>query len=320
MCKTITMTALLFDGGPASSVTGPIESFYAAAMLSNKPLPKVNIITQDNQPVTIIGGAKVYPTCDIDEVTNTDILIVGSIGFPNKNGKYCTPELSGWLNRISLIADKVISICTGTFVVAQSGLLNNKVATTHWAFRNQFREQFSNIQLIPERKVTNDGKFYCTSGTYAHGEVMMHVVEDYYGQTARSLCSDFIFGSEHSIPQDYLSNFVSYRQHSDILIHKLQDWLHSELYSSFSISDLAEKIYLSERQMKRRFKIATGQSPINYIQQIRMSIAKEELERTNKTIEDISRSVGYEDVKYFRTLFKKYVGGTPMEYRLQFKI
>lgn len=320
MNRTITMTALLFDGGPASSVTGPIESFHVAAMLSKNPSPQINIVTQDDRPIKILGGAKIFPTCSINDVKHTDVLVVGSIGFPNEDGKFCTPELSRWLNEIAKPADKIISICTGTFVIAQAGLLNGKVATTHWAFRNQFREYFPEIQLIPERRVTNDGKFYCTSGLYEHREVMMHIVEDYYGQTARSLCSDYVFGSENSIPQNYLSNFVSYRQHSDTLIHQLQDWLHSELHINFSISDLAEKIFLSERQMKRRFKLATGQSPINYIQQIRISIAKEELERTNKTVEDISRTVGYEDVKYFRTLFKKYAGGTPMEYRSQFKL
>ncbi|WP_434525504.1 GlxA family transcriptional regulator [Photorhabdus asymbiotica] len=315
----VSLSALAFSGGSLTSITGPIEILILAAHLAGAPEPEINIVTQDNQDAVGLGGVRLKPNKLIREIKQTDIVLVGSIGIPDNDLDSCTQETLDWLQRMEEKNIPIVSICSGSFVLAKANLLNNRKATTHWLLTNSFKDMFPQVQLHSEIKVTSDNNIFCTSGTYEYNDVMMHIVEQIYGYNTRETCSQLIFGNMEGAPPHTLASFVPYRQHSDTLIHKLQDWMHSAPSDILSVGDLANKIHLCERQMKRRFKTATGQTPIQYIQQIRLSLAKYRLEKSNKTIEEISHEVGYEDTRYFRELFKKLNGVTPIEYRKKYQ-
>ncbi|CAQ85168.1 MULTISPECIES: GlxA family transcriptional regulator [Photorhabdus] len=315
----VSLSALAFSGGSLTSITGPIEILTLAAHLAGAPEPEINIVTQDNQDAVGLGGVRLKPNKLIREIKQTDIVLVGSIGIPDNDLDSCTQETLDWLQRMEERNIPIVSICSGSFVLAKANLLNNRKATTHWLLTNSFKDMFPQVQLHSEIKVTRDNNIFCTSGTYEYNDVMMHIVEQIYGYNTRETCSQLIFGNMEGAPPHTLASFVPYRQHSDTLIHKLQDWMHSAPSDILSVGDLANKIHLCERQMKRRFKTATGQTPIQYIQQIRLSLAKYRLEKSNKTIEEISHEVGYEDTRYFRELFKKLNGVTPIEYRKKYQ-
>ncbi|EGQ7695261.1 helix-turn-helix domain-containing protein [Vibrio vulnificus] len=317
--KPLTFTALAFAGGSLASITGPAEILTMSAHFAGAPPPIINIVTQDNQPVVGIGGVVVQPTIDIQAVKKTDILLVGSIGFPDQNLESVTQPTLDWIHQWGECDIPIVSICFGAFVLAKANLLHNTKATTHWFYANLFRELFPKTKLHAERHVTCDNNRFCTSGVYEYNDVMMLIVEQMFGQTIRQQCTQFIFGDLERVQQNTLASFVPLRQHNDELIHHLQDWLHAEPGSALSVSELADKVHLSERQMKRRFKAATGQSPIHYIQQVKLSVAKDWLEKSKKTIEEISHDVGYEDTRYFRELFKKMNGLTPLEYRKRYQ-
>ncbi|MCA6219206.1 MULTISPECIES: GlxA family transcriptional regulator [Photorhabdus] len=315
----VSLSALAFSGGSLTSITGPIEILTTAAHLAGAPEPEINIITQDNQDVIGLGGVRLKPNKLIGEIKQTDIVLVGAIGIPYNDLDSCTQETLDWLQMMEKKNILIVSICSGSFILAKANLLNNRKATTHWLFTNLFKDMFPQVQLHSEIKVTRDNNIFCTSGTYEYNDVMMHIIEQIYGQNTRETCSQLIFGDMEGLPSHTLASFVPYRQHSDTLIHKLQDWMHSAPSDRLSVGNLADKIHLCERQMKRRFKTATGQTPIQYIQQIRLSLAKCRLEKSNKTIEEISHEVGYEDTRYFRELFKKLNGLTPIEYRRKYQ-
>ncbi|NHB93934.1 GlxA family transcriptional regulator [Photorhabdus cinerea] len=315
----VSLSALAFSGGSLTSITGPIEILTTAAHLAGAPEPEINIVTPDNQDAVGPGGVRLKPNKLIGEIKQTDIVLVGSIGIPHNDLDSCTQETLDWLQMMEEKNIPIVSICSGSFVLAKANLLNNRKATTHWLLTNLFKDMFPQVQLHSEIKVTSDNNIFCTSGTYEYNDVMMHIVEQIYGQNTRETCSQLIFGDIEGAPPHILASFVPYRQHSDTLIHKLQDWMHSAPSDILSVGDLANKIHLCERQMKRRFKTATGQTPIQYIQQIRLSLAKCRLEKSNKTIEEISHEVGYEDTRYFRELFKKLNGLTPIEYRRKYQ-
>ncbi|WP_445494570.1 GlxA family transcriptional regulator [Photorhabdus sp. SF281] len=315
----VSLSALAFSGGPLTSITGPIEILTIAAHLAGAPVPEINIVTQDNQDAIGLGGVRLKPNKLIGEIRQTDIVLVGSVGVPYYDVDLCTQETLDWLQMMGERNIPIVAICSGSFVLAKANLLNNRKATTHWLFTKLFKDMFPQVRLHSEIKVTSDNNIFCTSGTYEYNDVMMHIIEQIYGQNTRETCSQLIFGDIEGAPPHTLASFVPYRQHSDTLIHKLQDWMHSAPSDILSVGDLANKIHLCERQMKRRFKTATGQTPIQYIQQIRLSLAKYCLEKSNKTIEEISHEVGYEDTRYFRELFKKSNGLTPIEYRRKYQ-
>lgn len=317
--KQITFTALAFSGGAATSITGPIEALTTAASLAGVAPPEIHIVTQDNNPISAQGGIIITPTVKMESINNTDILLVGSLGEPTSELTACSDKALQWLEGFAEKDIPIISICTGAFALAKANLLSKRNATTHWKYANLFREMYPDTKLRVERKMTRDGNYYCTSCTNGYNGVMMLVVEQLFGLSIRGRCQQHIFGDTNKVQQQSLAKFLPYRQHSDALIHQLQDWMHNHHSLQFSIVELSEHIHLSERQMKRRFKLATGQTPIQYIQQIRLSTAKDKLEKTKQTVEEISRFVGYEDVRYFRELFKKFVGMTPVEYRKRYQ-
>lgn len=315
----LTLTVLAFPDAPATSITGPIEILTIAAFLAGAPKPVINIVTETDRPVTGLGDIMLSPTTEMESIQHTDILLIGSIGFPNKDTPACSLKTAAWLQSFEEKNIPIISICTGAFVLGEAGLLKHRNATTHWHFANEFRDRYPQAKLRVEQRVTCDENRYCTSGISGYSDVMMLIVEHFYGLFAREQAHQFIFGDTEQVQQKSLAIFVPFRQHDDSLIHRLQDWMHSNHHVPLSVHELSERIHLSERQMKRRFKQATGQTPIQYIQQIRVSIAKDKLEKTKHTIEEISREVGYEDVRYFRELFKKLNNMTPLEYRKHYQ-
>ena len=317
--KQITLTTLAFPGGLASSITEPIEVLITAVKLLGGVPPKINIVTQDNNPIVAYGGITLTPTVKIEDVKSTDILLIGSLGEPDRELTACSDETSNWLKELSDTDIPIISIGTGTFALAKTNLLSKRNVTTHWHYANLFREMHPDTKLRVESKVTCDDNYYCTSCTSGSTDVMMLVVEKLFGSSLYHRYQQYTQGNTNKVQQQSLSRFLQYRQHSDELIHKLQDWMHNHHSLQISVCELSEQIHLSERQMKRRFKLATGQAPIAYIQKIRLSAAKDKLETTKQTIEEVARTVGYEDVRYFRRLFKKFNNMTPLEYRKRYQ-
>ncbi|PHM39505.1 two-component response regulator [Xenorhabdus mauleonii] len=324
--KQISITALVFSRTSVTSVAMPIEILTIAANAIGGTAPHVNVIFPTN-PQMMGSANDLFVDADA-AVRNTlpyslhhgrqpDIILIGSLGFPEWGSQYCSQEMIEWLKVMDEKNVPIVSICSGTFLLAKAGLLQAG-ATIHPHFSAEFQQLFPHIPLYCDKKVINDNHRFCISNAYGGGSCMLNVVELIYGQYAREQCAKFLLGENDSKNPSDLVNFTPYRQHGDLLIHKLQDWMHASPSEILSVADLANKIHLCERQMKRRFKIATGKTPIQYIQQIRMSQAKHWLEKSQKTIEEISHEVGYEDTRYFRELFKRCNGLTPKEYRQKY--
>ncbi|MDX7989999.1 GlxA family transcriptional regulator [Xenorhabdus littoralis] len=320
--KQLSITALVFSLTSVTSVAMPIEILTIAANAIGGPAPHVRIISPANQGMNTnnlfadtepaINGSLHY---DYDQ--QPDIILVGSLGFPEWEPQHCSQEIMEWLRAMDEKHIPIVSVCSGTFILAKAGLLNTR-ATIHPHFIPEFTRLFPHIPLDYDQKITRDEHRFCISSAYGCESCMLSIVELIYGQYAREQCAKFLLSENDSKFSSDLGNFAPYRQHADSLIHKLQDWMHSFPSEILSVADLANKIHLCERQMKRRFKIATGKTPIQYIQQIRLSQAKHWLEKSQKTIEEISHEVGYEDTRYFRELFKRCNGLTPKEYRQKY--
>ncbi|MDC9613837.1 helix-turn-helix domain-containing protein [Xenorhabdus khoisanae] len=333
--KQVSITALVFSHTSVTSVAMPIEILTIAANAIGGPIPHVNIISPTQQGM--IGQGMTHqsvnntnglfgdpaPTAHgtlnnyLQDDQEPDIILVGSLGFPEWEPRHCSGEIIEWLKAMDEKHIPIVSICSGTFMLAKAGLLNTG-ATIHPHFSTEFKKIFPHIPLYTDEKIISDNHRFCISSAYGCGSAMLNIVELIYGQYAREQCAKFLLGENDNKNSSDSACFVAYRQHADSLIHKLQDWMHAFPSEILSVADLANKIHLCERQMKRRFKIATGKTPIQYIQQIRLSQAKHWLEKSQKTIEEISHEVGYEDTRYFRELFKRCNGLTPKEYRQKY--
>lgn len=312
---------LLLDKSPITSVTGPMEILNLANSLV-KPEQRLELIlvSQDGEPVTCLGGLELSVHGSLVEQEQVDLVLIGAIGHPAARPALFDAGVIEWIKARHAAGSKIASICTGAFVLAATGLLNGKQATTHWQCASLFRQRYPEVLLRSEEMITQQGSLYCSAGASAYQDMSLYLVREFFNETIAQQCAKTILIDSDRHSQTQYASFQPSRQHHDEAVHQLQDWLKTHFIDDFSIVDLAKQVHLSERQLKRRFKQATAESPLAYIQALRIEAAKHGLETSKKTIDVISRESGYEDVRFFRQLFKRFTGLAPSDYRMKFAL
>lgn len=278
------------------------------------------LVSLDGRSVSCLGGLTLSVHGKLEDQEHADLIIIGAIGHPASRPEVFDSDLLAWLNERHKEGSKVASICTGAFVLAASGLLDGLQATTHWQCSSLFNQRYPEVILLSDEMITQQGRLYCSAGASAYQDMSLRLIRDYFGSSIAQQCAKTILIDGDRLSQAQYADFKSDRQHYDEVVHKIQDWLHLHFIDDFSIVDLAEQAHLSERQLKRRFKKATNESPLAYIQALRIESAKQALEVSRKTIAVISRDSGYEDVRFFRQLFKRLTGLAPSDYRAKFSV
>ncbi len=226
-----------------------------------------------------------------------------------------TPALTDWLRTLAGSDTIICAVGSGSYFLAEAGLLNNKVATTHWYYFDQFAATYPDVLLQRDRFITKAGNIYCAGSVNSVRDVMLHFIEEYFSQHVADQVSRHF---THEIKRSYTSSFLKnspQNYHDDEDIIETQEWMHSCYNDEITLEILAEKFDISVRSLNRRFKQATGKSPMQYLQQIRMENACELLKTSNLNISEVAFSVGYPDNSYFSALFRKAMSVTPKEYR-----
>ncbi len=312
---------LALDGCPLSAVSGPLEILSLAKSLSpSQGLFKIEILGESKNSISCLGGIQLQPHSNLQTTNNYNMVILGPIGQPTRNNLAFNKKTLNWIrNQHSQGAD-IVSICTGAYLFAATGLLNGKIATTHWAYAKLFEQLFPEVTLQPDKMITQDGKLFCSGGASAYQDMAIFLVKKHFGEDIAQHCAKNLLIDPNRINQNQYASFIPARQHQDSKIHDLQNWLDIHALEAIPIAKLADKICLSERQLKRRFKQATSETPLTYIHGLRIEHAKQCLVKSNKIIEAICRESGYEDISFFRQLFKRFTGLSPTEYRKKFRL
>ena len=317
------ISILAFDGCPASSVSGPLEILSLAKRL----LPKdysltIELLSAGANPLEIQCEHQIAlkPHRSIADVSQTDFIVVGAIGYPTQLALNFPQPAIEWIKQQHKHGTTIASICTGAFVLAASGLLAGKPATTHWRCTSCLQRLFADVKVQPSALITDSDRLICAGGASAYQDLCLYLVKKLWGPALAQACAKTMLIDLDRDSQSKYAQFDANRQHSDTLIHKVQDWIDLHYQSSLLITGLAAKFNLSERQLKRRCTPATKTSLLSYIQQLRIEWAKKRLESSNETIEAIARASGYEDMRFFRDLFKRHTELTPSEYRNKFQM
>ena len=223
-----------------------------------------------------------------------------------------------WLERWHRRGAAIASVCSGVGLVAATGLLDGKRATTHWGLAERFRKKYPKVKWMPELMVTEDRGFYCGGGVHAALDLSLYLVETYCGhevavQSAKALLIE--------TPRAWQAGFAMLplkTEHRDESISTAQEWLHHNFHKTFALDVPARRVGMSLRNFVRRFKQATGDSPLLYLQKLRIAAAKRLLEGDHRTVQEISHAVGYQDVAFFRNLFQRHTGVSPSAYWQRF--
>ena len=303
-----------------TSITIPLEMLHAAKTISmvkkgvNADL-QLDIVGLNLEPVTMAGGMTITPTATIEQIKQTDLVIIpGLWGSPSKTLRKCKP-LYEWLQFCHSRGSQLCIIVTGSYFLAEAGLLDNRSATTHWYFFDDFQQRYPLVKLDRKRFITFDNKLYCTGSVNAARDVILHLVEEFFDETvANEVAKHFT----HEIKRSYESMLLGYQQqdtHTDEQIIKVQEWLQENYPQEILFNKVAAQFKMSVRSLNRRFKTAANNTPIQYLQKIRIAHGKELLKQSNLSIAEVSYAVGFQDTSYFSSLFKKHAGVTPVEYR-----
>jgi transcriptional regulator GlxA family with amidase domain len=315
-----TCLILALDGAPLSSVSGPLEILALANQsLQTEQRFQIRVVSESDRPIAGAMGLNLTSHSQLSHEQETACLIlVAAIGHPSTRKDPINPEIIGWLKSQYQQGAEIATICTGAFVLAETGLLDGRIATTHWSCESLFRQRFPAIDLHCEKMITEDAGLMCAGGASAFQDMSLYLIKRYLGEAIAQRCARTLLIDLDRHSQLRYRSFKPGLQHQDTLIHKLQDWLAEHYASECSLPVLAAQINLSERQVVRRFKAATGEAPLAYIQSLRVEQAKNRLMASNRSIEKISHECGYQDVRFFRDLFKRHTDLSPSEYRNKF--
>ncbi|MCG6576318.1 GlxA family transcriptional regulator [Pseudomonas sp. AF32] len=228
--------------------------------------------------------------------------------------------LMQWLRAQHASGTVLGGVCVGSILLAESGLLDGRSATTHWTSAKSFADRYPNVRLHADKPIVDDGDLITTAGLMAWSELGLRLVDRLLGPSIATRTAQFLVVEHSDSASQCGSNFAPILGHGDAAILKVQHWLQGSGAVDVSLGTMAERAGLEERTFLRRFRAATGLKPTEYCQHLRVGKAREMLEFTNGTIDHIAWTVGYQDPSAFRTTFKKITGLTPSDYRARFGV
>ncbi|MDL5597637.1 GlxA family transcriptional regulator [Bacillus subtilis] len=311
---------LIYPGAQMAAVHGLTDLFGVADRIAVEhqaaQLPRLRVshwqVENEQAPV------RVYDSHPAEETGLLAVLIPPSIaGF---SAEQASPGLLQWLRDQHGRGATLGGVCVGSWLLAESGLLNGRSATTHWTSAKAFAERYPQIKLKADTPIVDDGDLITMAGLMAWSELGLRVVDRLLGPSIASATARFLVMEHSDSASACGSNFAPILGHGDASILKVQHWLQSTGATDVSLAAMAERSGLEERTFLRRFRAATGLKPTEYCQHLRVGKAREMLEFSNGTIDHIAWTVGYQDPGAFRAIFKKITGLAPSDYRNRFGV
>jgi transcriptional regulator GlxA family with amidase domain len=304
-----------------SSITGTFEILSRAneywRKMGNKPVMEIRIAGLVRELNWGVGFFSVHPA-DIREIKKTDLLIIPSVSYAYHEVIKDNEELIDWIREQYKNGAEIASICTGAFLLAATGLLDGKTCSTHWNAANDFRKLFPNIKLQTDKLIVVEPGIYTNGGAYSFLNLVLFLVEKYFDRQTAILCSKVFQIDMDRTSQSPFFIFQAQKNHGDELIGEAQSFIEENLSGKISFEVLSSKLAISRRNFDRRFIKATGNTPVEYLQRVKVEVAKRTLEKGRRSVFEVMNEVGYSDDKAFREVFKKITGLSPLDYRMKF--
>ncbi len=320
MRRKLAATFLVIEDMLATSITLPIEMLNlaeSAAKGHDRHAMRLNIASASvrREAVKTRSGFTLQADLVLDNIAHTDMVIIPSLWRNPRPILRKHPEIVAWLKALNEQGTTLIAVGTGVCFLAEAGVLSGKAATTHWHYFDQFQRDYPDIDLKRQYFITQAGNIYCAASVNAVADLTVHFIHRTYG---KDIANQVQRNFSHEIRRPYESTSFyddKYRLHPDESIVQAQIWLQDNSQREIFLKDVAARFDMSVRSFNRRFKAATGKTPLQYLQEIRIDMAKDLLQTSNLSVSEIAYKVGYQDIGFFSSLFKKQLSTTPSEYR-----
>jgi transcriptional regulator GlxA family with amidase domain len=296
-----------------STIFRGVNDFLAAA--GKTAVFNVQLIGMSRQVKLANGQFSVHTDALLNEVKKTDVIIIPALGGDLPTAVQKNKEFVPWIIKHYKKGSEVASLCIGAFLLASTGLLNGKECSSHWLTAPLFREMYPEVNLVDGRIVTEQQGLYSSGGATSYWSLLLHLVEKYAGREMAIMASKIYALEIDRKSQSPFAMFNGQKKHKDAPIKLAQEFIESNVAEKISIEELAVKYAIGRRHFERRFKKATHNTPLEYMQRVKIEAAKKQLETSPKNINEVMYEVGYADGKAFRTVFKKITGLSPIDYR-----
>ncbi len=318
----ITILAPDGNGNNLSSIVGTYKILSRAEeywkSTGNRARYKVQVAGVSKKVEYFDGLFSVKPHAHISEIHATNLIIIPSLNHDYRKALKQNKTLPEWISRHYKNGSEVAAICTGAFLLASAGLLNGRSCSTHWAAADNFRAMFPEINLEAEKLITDERGIYTSGGAYSFLNLVLYLVEKYYDRRTAIYCSKVFQVEIDRNSQSPFMIFTGQKTHGDEIVRKAQLYIEDQLQERISMERLSSKFAVGRRNFDRRFIKATGNTPLEYAQRVKIEASKKAFESTRKTVAEVMYEVGYSDVKAFREVFRKITGLSPLEYKEKF--
>lgn len=308
--------------GVIEAVTPPFRTFHTAneflTTFGKKPIFEVEYVGLQEYVPANNGEYMIKTNRLLKEVTETDLLIIPPTFGDIAKGIEANAEAIPYFKKLHEKGSSLASLCVGAFLLAETGLLHGKKCSTHWAHVSEFKERYPDVQVEDGAIITEHDNIYSSGGASSLWNLILYLVEKFADRETAIMISKYFALDIGRDSQSQFAIFKGQRNHGDDDIQKVQDYIEKHYHNKISIATLANLINTGRRTFERKFKEATNNTPIDYIQRVRVEAAKKFFEASRKNVTEIMLDVGYTDTKAFRDLFKKITGLTPIEYRNKF--
>ena len=317
------LTILVPDGeNNLSSIVGAYKIFSRAndywIGIGKKELFRIELAGISKKVEFYNGLFTVKPHTNISAINTTNLIIIPSLNHNYQKAVKGNKLMIDWIEQQYKNGAEVASICTGAFLLASSGLLQGRVCSTHWAVAENFRNMFPDIDLQTDKLITDENGIYTNGGAYSFLNLILYLVEKYYDRQTAIFCSKVFQIEMDRQSQSAFTIFTGQKLHGDEIVKKAQAYIEKNLHEKISVERLSSVFSVGRRNFDRRFIKATGNTPVEYSQRVKIESAKKAFETSRKTINEVMYDVGYSDVKAFREVFRRITGMSPLEYRSRY--
>ncbi|MBC7903034.1 MAG: helix-turn-helix domain-containing protein [Gemmatimonadaceae bacterium] len=313
------ISILIPKSGILGSIEGPRQLFTQVneffKMKGEEPIFQIQLVGLTKETPISGGLFTVHSDVLLNDVRKTDLVIVPAVDGDLRESLEKNKDFIPWIKQKYSEGSEIASLCMGAFILASTGLMDGKKCATHWMAANHFREMFPEVVLIAEKVITDEKGLYTSGGAYSYLNLVLYLIEKYVGRDMAIRCAK-VFAIE--LDRESQSPFIIFqgqKEHGDEHIKKAQDFIEKNFSEKITVDQLASMLTIGRRNLERRFKKATFNTVIEYIQRVKIEAAKMSLELSRENVNEVMYNVGYTDTKAFRTTFKKITGLSPIEYR-----
>lgn len=280
-----------------------------------EPLFRTQLVGIEPEVKLNRGAFTVHADVLMRSLRRTDLIIVPAILGDIDEALEKNRAFFPWIARQYRAGAEVASLCIGAFLLASTGLLDGHSCSTHWIYANEFRRRFPRVNLVDDRIITEEEGLYSSGGASSYWNLLLYLVEKYAGRDMAIRASKYFAIEIDRKSQSPFIMFNGQKRHDDTPVKEAQAFIEENVAERISVEDLAVRFAMGKRHFERRFKRATHNTPLEYIQRVKMETAKRLLEGGRMNVNEVMYEVGYLDNKAFRTVFKKITGLTPVEYK-----